>query len=78
MSPEVRIRQDDGGYIAFLPGLPGCVSQGATIAEAGKNIVEAYDAVIESYGDKVPWVRIDTGPEPDELSSRIEFWRNVL
>ena len=36
------IEQDDTGYyLAEVPALPGCVSQGKTIAEAKENIKEA-------------------------------------
>jgi predicted RNA binding protein YcfA (HicA-like mRNA interferase family) len=34
-------REEDGGYVASVPALPGCVSQGDTRAEALKNIQEA-------------------------------------
>ncbi len=36
------IEQDETGYyFAEVPALPGCVSQGKTIAEAKENIKEA-------------------------------------
>ena len=31
-------QKEDGGYIASVPALPGCVSQGDNRAEALKNI----------------------------------------
>ena len=34
-------KQDEGGYTAYVPSLPGCVSQGETREEALKNIKEA-------------------------------------
>lgn len=38
----VTITQDeDGTYIAECPAVPGCVSQGATRDEAGRNIEDA-------------------------------------
>ena len=40
-------REDDGGYHAFCPALPGCHSQGETIDEALANIREAIDLYIE-------------------------------
>jgi len=32
---------DEGGYTAFVPSLPGCISEGNTKDEALKNIREA-------------------------------------
>ena len=32
---------DEGGYTAFVPSLPGCISEGDTKEEALKNIREA-------------------------------------
>ena len=40
-------REDDGGYIATVPALPGCVSQGDTREEVMRNIHEAADVYIE-------------------------------
>jgi predicted RNase H-like HicB family nuclease len=38
----VSIHQDeDGGYIAECPSIPGCVSQGETEAEATANVADA-------------------------------------
>ncbi len=33
----------DGGYIAFIPSLPGCHTQGETLEEAERNIKEAAE-----------------------------------
>lgn len=47
---------DDGKYIASVPSLLGCHSEGDTIDEAMKNIKEAtrgYLKVVKKYGDKV-------------------------
>ena len=42
MKVRVNIYQDeDGMYIAEYPSIPGCVSQGASEAEAKSNIAEA-------------------------------------
>jgi predicted RNase H-like HicB family nuclease len=37
----------DGGYVASVPALPGCVSQGGSRAEALVNIREAIELYIE-------------------------------
>ena len=50
-------KEDDGGYVASVPALPGCVSQGDSRAEALKNICEAIELYIEDCrdaGDQVP------------------------
>jgi predicted RNase H-like HicB family nuclease len=50
-------REEDGGYVASVPALPGCVSQGDTRAEALKNIQEAIALYVEDCrdaGDPVP------------------------
>jgi predicted RNase H-like HicB family nuclease len=47
----------DGGYVASVPALPGCVSQGDSRAEALANIQEAIELYIEdcrAAGDPVP------------------------
>ena len=50
-------QEEDGGYVASVPALPGCVSQGDTRAEALKNIQEAIALYVEDCrdaGDPVP------------------------
>ena len=32
---------DEGGYTAYVPSLPGCISEGETLQEARENIREA-------------------------------------
>jgi predicted RNase H-like HicB family nuclease len=38
----------EGGYVAIVPALPGCHSQGEDIEEAEKNIREAIEVYLES------------------------------
>ena len=48
LSLEVVLYTDeDGVWIAECPAIPGCVSQGATEAEALANIREAIQACLE-------------------------------
>lgn len=58
MKYRVLIEQDeDGMFIAEVPALPGCISQGATRSEALDNIQEAIQAYVESlqkHGEPVP------------------------
>ncbi|MCX6629971.1 MAG: type II toxin-antitoxin system HicB family antitoxin [Candidatus Solibacter sp.] len=62
-------READGGYVATVPALPGCVSQGDTRDEAMRNIREAADLYIEdciASGDPVP---TEAGREYFELTT---------
>lgn len=38
----------EGGYVVFVPALPGCHTQGETIEEAENNVKEAILAYLES------------------------------
>lgn len=40
--------QEEGGYTAYVPSLPGCVSQGETKDEALENIKEAIELYLET------------------------------
>jgi len=40
--------EEDGGYHAFVPALPGCHTQGDTIDEALENAREAIQAYLDS------------------------------
>jgi predicted RNase H-like HicB family nuclease len=50
-------REDDGGFVASVPSLPGCVSQGDSRDEAMKNVREAIEVYIEDCresGEPIP------------------------
>jgi antitoxin HicB len=50
-------RESDGGYVASVPTLPGCVSQGDSRAEALDNIREAIQLYLDDCrdaGDPIP------------------------
>ena len=55
---RVLIEQDeDGIFVAEVPALPGCISQGSTRKEALENAQEAMELYIESleaHGDPIP------------------------
>jgi predicted RNase H-like HicB family nuclease len=38
---------EDGGFAAFVPSLPGCLSEGGTREEALANIREAIELYLE-------------------------------
>lgn len=53
MKLEVIVEQDETGYyVAEVPALPGCVSQGKTMAEAKGNIKEAIVGWLTVMNDK--------------------------
>jgi predicted RNase H-like HicB family nuclease len=33
--------QKEGGYTAYIPALPGCISEGETLVEAKKSLMDA-------------------------------------
>lgn len=49
---KVLIEQDeDGVYVASVPELPGCYTQGKTLEEARERIKEAIELLLESDKD---------------------------
>lgn len=49
---KVLIEQDENGvYVASVPELPGCYTQGKTLEEVRKRIKEAIELVLESDKD---------------------------
>jgi antitoxin HicB len=42
----------EGGFVASVPTLPGCYSQGDTLEETEKNIAEAIELYIETLYDE--------------------------
>jgi predicted RNase H-like HicB family nuclease len=58
MRYRVIVEQDeDGVFVAEVPSLPGCISQGETRQEALSNVREAVELYLESleaHGDPVP------------------------
>lgn len=46
-------RGEDSGFVAHVPALKGCWSQGASKQEALANITEAIEAWLETEQDKV-------------------------
>jgi predicted RNase H-like HicB family nuclease len=47
----------EGGYVAFVPALPGCHTQGETLEETECNVKEAIALYLESltaHGEAIP------------------------
>ncbi len=65
MRYRVLIEQDeDGVYVAEVPALPGCISQGRTRSEAVDNIKEAIAAYLES-------LQAHSEPVPPSISEEV-------
>ncbi len=61
-------KEDEGGYHAFCPALPGCHTQSETIEEGIQNIREAIELYVQSLiEDGLPV------PEEDILIKPIEI-----
>jgi predicted RNase H-like HicB family nuclease len=48
MRYKVNLKKTEEGYSIWVPGLPGCWSQGKTEAEALENIKDAIQLYIET------------------------------
>ena len=65
MKYRVILEQDeDGVFVAEVPALPGCISQGATRTEALINIQEAVEGYLES-------LRAHQEPIPPSISEEV-------
>jgi predicted RNase H-like HicB family nuclease len=65
MKFNVIIEKDESGYyVAEVPALPGCLSQGKTFEEAKENIKEAIEGWLEVMNEKA------NSPENELL----KFW----
>lgn len=45
--------EEEGGFSAYVPDLPGCISQGETFEETQRNIKEAIELYLESVDDEL-------------------------
>ena len=66
MHTVVLETDEDGVWIAECPAIPGCVSQGATKAEAVANIKEAIALCLE--------VRAEMGLPPTMETQQVEVF----
>lgn len=46
---------EEGGYTAFCPSLPGCISEGDSKEEALRNIRDAIELYLEPIDDDSHW-----------------------
>lgn len=48
---------EEGGYVAYVPALPGCVTEGDTLEEAMEMVRDAisgYIASLKKHGEPIP------------------------
>ena len=53
MKYQVVLYQSEEGFSVWVPGLPGCVSQGETEAEALVNIADAIREYLEVVKEQI-------------------------
>ena len=51
MQYKVNLNKSEEGYAVWVPGLPGCWSQGETEEEALENIKDAIQAYLDTVDD---------------------------
>jgi predicted RNase H-like HicB family nuclease len=54
---------NESGFVATVPALPGCVSQGRTRRQALRNVKEAIEVYIEALLDDGLPVPVQSGKE---------------
>ncbi len=64
-------RESDGGYVAVVPALPGCVSQGDTRAEVLKNIEEAVELYLEDIHEAGEPIPVEADREYVEIMAKL-------
>jgi predicted RNase H-like HicB family nuclease len=65
----VLAQEPDGGYVASVPAMPGCVSQGDTRPSALAGIREAIQLYIEDCRDAGDPVPTEAGKEFVEVEA---------
>jgi predicted RNase H-like HicB family nuclease len=61
----VLVKASPSGFAAFIPALPGCISQGETKKEAMENIHKSLELYLTRIGDDI---KLDTEYELVELA----------
>jgi len=70
------VPEDEGGYSAYLPHLPGVVSEGETLEDAAERIVEAFLGAVEVYKEQnkpIPWLE-----HAEETPDNAKVWRIIM
>lgn len=53
MRYKVNLKKTEEGYSVWVPGLPGCWSQGATEEEALENIKDAIESYLKTVDELI-------------------------
>ena len=69
-------KEEEGGYSAIIPSLPGCVSQGETFEEVQKNVVEAISLYLE--GENIDALLGDSQEVYSPVQVPVQQWQNYL
>jgi len=48
----IIMENETGGYVAFVPALPGCHTQGETLQELLENVKEAIELYLETLTEE--------------------------
>lgn len=48
----IIMEDETGGYVAFVPALPGCHTQGDTLEELLENVKEAIELYLETLTEE--------------------------
>jgi len=48
----IIVEDGTGGYVAFVPALPGCHTQGDTLQELMENVKEAIELYVETLSEE--------------------------
>ena len=64
------IHEENGRFWAEIPAMPGCFSEGDTLEEVKKNVIEAAQGWIEA---KLDWLMGHIAPTSQNSSPEIAF-----
>jgi len=48
----IIVEDETGGYVAFVPALPGCHTQGGTLQDLIENVKEAIELYLETLTEE--------------------------
>ena len=73
MKFRIFIEKDEGGwFVATVPSLPGCISQGKTEKEVIKNIKEAIELHVKSLAeDGIPLMPVSETQQIRKVAVRL-------
>ncbi|MCE5322669.1 type II toxin-antitoxin system HicB family antitoxin [bacterium] len=54
MKLKIHVHEEDGGYWAEVPAIPGCATQGDTFEELLQNVYEAVEACLSVDMEQLP------------------------